>query len=360
MALPALASAAPVALPLERPATVLRKPLTMPYTALAQAGSRVVALGERGAVLWSDNSGAAWHQARVPVSVTLTAAQFVSPREGWAVGHGGVVLHTQDGGESWTLQLDGQRLAALALAQAEALPPAGDGVPSPLLERARQLKEDGADKPLLDLCFDASGHGVVVGAYGIVLGTQDGGRQWQPWLERVPNPKGLHFNAVRCLGQDIVIAGEQGLILRSGDGGQSFQALTSPYRGSFFAASLGQGGQLTLAGLRGHVFHSDDLGANWQPVALNHPASVTSLVTWTDGSLVATNQAGHVYVSRDQGHSFVRWAAVPAAPRLSMALRVPDGSLLLAGLGGLSRWAKPLDFPAAPPAASTRLQQGSR
>jgi photosystem II stability/assembly factor-like uncharacterized protein len=83
--------------------------------AVARTGKRLVAAGERGIVLLSDDGGNSWHQAQVPVSTTLTALQFVDPRNGWAVGHLGVVLQTTDAGATWTLQLDGQRAAALAV-----------------------------------------------------------------------------------------------------------------------------------------------------------------------------------------------------------------------------------------------------
>jgi len=58
-------------------------------------------------VILSDDDGATWHQAKVPVSVTLTAVSFGTPAKGWAVGHSGIVLHTEDGGETWVKQLDG-------------------------------------------------------------------------------------------------------------------------------------------------------------------------------------------------------------------------------------------------------------
>ncbi|MEP6505589.1 MAG: glycosyl hydrolase, partial [Betaproteobacteria bacterium] len=45
--------------------------------ALARAGSRIVAAGERGLVLHSDDGGRAWTQAHVPVQVSLTALRFV-------------------------------------------------------------------------------------------------------------------------------------------------------------------------------------------------------------------------------------------------------------------------------------------
>jgi photosystem II stability/assembly factor-like uncharacterized protein len=49
---------------------------------LAVAGPRIVAVGQRGHILWSDDAGAHWQQAEVPVSADLTAVCFPSPPAG--------------------------------------------------------------------------------------------------------------------------------------------------------------------------------------------------------------------------------------------------------------------------------------
>jgi len=59
---------------------------------VANAGQRVVAVGQRGHIVYSDDGGQTWLQAKVPVSTDLTAVFFASPTHGWAVGHGGVVI----------------------------------------------------------------------------------------------------------------------------------------------------------------------------------------------------------------------------------------------------------------------------
>src|SRR5574340_1818382 len=58
---------------------------------LARAGNAVVAVGQRGHILWSDDAGGHWQQAAVPVSSDLVAVSFPTPKIGWAVGHDGVV-----------------------------------------------------------------------------------------------------------------------------------------------------------------------------------------------------------------------------------------------------------------------------
>ena len=82
---------------------------------IAQAGSRLVAVGQCGHVLVSRDNGESWTQSYVPVSSDLTAVYFVDAREGWAVGHDGVILHSGDGGEHWTVQLTGRKANDLLL-----------------------------------------------------------------------------------------------------------------------------------------------------------------------------------------------------------------------------------------------------
>ncbi|WP_044530250.1 WD40/YVTN/BNR-like repeat-containing protein, partial [Herbaspirillum sp. B65] len=71
----------------------------------ARAGSRIVAVGAYGYIILSDDGGASYRQAeQVPVDTTLTSVSFVDDKQGWAAGHGGVILHTVDGGKTWQLQ----------------------------------------------------------------------------------------------------------------------------------------------------------------------------------------------------------------------------------------------------------------
>src|SRR5689334_25385014 len=55
--------------------------------AIARAGDRLVAVGQRGHILVSSDGGKSWKQATVPASSDLTAVFFASANKGWAVGH---------------------------------------------------------------------------------------------------------------------------------------------------------------------------------------------------------------------------------------------------------------------------------
>src|SRR4051794_13611808 len=81
---PAAATAPAV---LSEPAVQSAKALGAATLAVTRAGPRLVAVGERGTVLLSDDAGASWRQAPVPVQVTLTTVRFIDERTGWAAGH---------------------------------------------------------------------------------------------------------------------------------------------------------------------------------------------------------------------------------------------------------------------------------
>ncbi len=309
-----------------RPAVLARHPEQSVMLGAASAGARTVAVGERGIILLSDDAGASWRQAAVPVSVTLTAVRFADAQHGVAVGHAGVVLVTSDGGAHWQLALDGQRGAALVLSAARARNDAA------AIREAERLVADGADKPLLDVCLLGDGRMLAVGAYGLAFGSDDGGRSWNSWIDRIDNPKGLHLNTVRQRGAAILIGGERGMALLSNDGGRTFARLTLPYQGSFFTAELPGATEMVLAGLRGNAWRSTDGGHGWQQLANPMPVSITASAIRADGSLLFANQAGLLLAV--QGQALAPLPAAPLPP-LNGVLTLNNGKLLALTIQGL-------------------------
>lgn len=320
-----VASAEPVGSALERPAVLSAGAASAYLLGIAQAGERLVVVGERGIILLSDDAGISWRQVQVPVSVTLTVVRFADANNGYAVGHGGSVLVTRDGGETWTLSLEGQRAARIILAAAQAK---GDARG---IAEAERLVEDGPDKPLLDvLVYDAL-NARVIGAYGLALSTSDGGETWTSWLERSVNPGGLHLNAVRRNGERIVIAGEQGLVLLSEDGGGSFRPLETPYAGSFFTLELPSATEIVVAGLRGNILRSIDGGETWDALESPVEASITASALQADGQLVFVNQAGSVM--HERAGRLVPVNVNPLPPLNNVLATRQAGLLVLSGQG---------------------------
>jgi photosystem II stability/assembly factor-like uncharacterized protein len=323
-------TAPPVPAAMERPAIISAKAKDATILAVTRAGSRLVAAGERAIILTSDDNGANWKQSRVPTSVNLTALRFVDENRGWAVGHMGLVLHTEDGGLSWHKQLDGVEAARLAV---EAL---RDSEDAREIKLANYLVSDGPDKPFFDIWMDKQGRGFVIGAFNLVFRTLDGGKHWQYWSPRVKNRFGLHLYGITRLGDDFIIVGEQGILLRSQDGGEHFTPLETPYEESWFGVLASREGTLLVYGLRGNAYASEDGGENWQFCDTGSQVGFSAAVELTDGRIVLANQAGQLFASADQGRSFQPLGGLPGMPFAALT-QADSGDLILASLRGLGR-----------------------
>ncbi len=298
-----------------------------PLRDVARAGERLVAVGQRGHILYSDDAGKRWQQAGVPVSSDLNAVHFPTPQQGWAVGNDGVVLHSSDGGASWVRQLDGRQIGALVLAHYQALASAepDNETWAQFVAEGERLVAEGADKPFLDVWFADARRGYAVGVFNLILRTEDGGQSWVPLQDRTDNPQSLHLNAIAAVGDELYLAGEQGLLLKWDAAQQRFAALPSPYQGTWFGV-VGKPGEVFAYGLRGHVFRSSDGGQNWSQVDTGLPVSITAGALDERGDVWLFSLAGHALRGRGDG------AGVALVPQQNLA---PVTAAASAGGAGL-------------------------
>lgn len=303
---------------------------------VANAGQRIVAVGQRGHIIYSDDGGKTWLQAKVPVSSDLVAVSFPTPAKGWAVGHDGVVLHTADGGATWVRQLDGRRAGQLmadyytAKAGSGALgsPDAAAG----LVSEAERIAAQGAENSFLDVWFADENNGFIVGAFNLLFRTTDGGKTWEPWFHRTDNPNRLHLYAIRQVGGNLYLAGEQGLVLKLDQATGKFSALGTGYKGSFFGIT-GSGDAVMVFGLRGNVFRSVDGGKNWQKVATGLQDAVTGAADCGERRLILVSQAGRMLVSDDGGESFRQVKQEQPAPASAVACLGKDAAMIAGARG---------------------------
>ncbi|PRB81343.1 hypothetical protein CQ007_09300 [Pseudomonas sp. MYb185] len=287
-----------------------------------QAGKRLVAVGSRGHIVYSDDLGESWIQAPAPTRQLLTAVDFVDDRHGWAVGHDSLILHTADAGETWTVQYR-----------------------DPEIDAADEDDEGFGflEKPLMDVWFRDAQTGFAVGAYGLLLRTDDGGQSWEDVSFDIDNPDEFHYNALTEIKDSgLFLVGEMGTMYRSADYGETWETLEEmPYDGSWFGvASTGEPGGVLAWGLRGNVFRSSDFGDSWEQVELLMPnnGSLSSTLSGgqlsVDGRLLVVGVGGVVAISDDHGRSFdvnIRSDRVA----LATATSLPDGRVLLVGQRGV-------------------------
>lgn len=267
-------------------------------------GSTVVAVGAYGHILRSADDGRTWEVAAVPTMATLTSVHFPDAQHGWAVGHDAQVLHSGDGGRTWTRQYQGPDL----------------------------------DAPLLSVLFLDAETGFAVGAYGQYLSTTDGGRNWNP---RHIIDQDRHFNRITVgPAGTLYIAGEQGTLLRSTDRGATWQAMDSPYGGSFYGVLPLSPEVLLAYGLRGRIYRSDNDGDSWQLVPIGPQGLLATAVRLRGGAIVLAGQARTFLVSRDGGRSFAPWTTAMTTP-VAELVETAGGRLLAFGEAGVTALPEP-------------------
>jgi photosystem II stability/assembly factor-like uncharacterized protein len=320
--------------PLQMPAPAVRLGSQAPLAAVARAGARLVAAGARGLVIVSDDEGATWRQVSVPLSSDLTALYFVDENRGWCAGHDGVLLRTGDGGLNWRKQLDGNTVELRLRTHFEQLAARADPRAAALSTQLAIDHANGPEQPFLDVAFDTAQRGFASGAFGLLLGSGDGGASWQSWIERIDNPKALHLNALHRAGQAWLIASEQGTVFRLEDGAQHFVAVATGCAGSLFALA-GDVQRVVACGLLGAVLESVDAGRSWRALASGVSAGLTAGTALEDGRVALVSQSGQLIVSHRGERSFEAPRTVASLP-LAGVVQGGDG-LVAVGPGGVQR-----------------------
>lgn len=277
--------------------------------AAADLGERIVAVGQFGHIVISDDEGATWRQAAsVPTQALLTAVYFADDKVGYAVGHDAVIIKTEDGGENWDLKYD----------------------------------DPEAEMPLFSVRFADADNGVAVGAFSTALSTTDGGETWnlQSVIPDPPPPlEGLeyepHLNALfEGPNGTMFIAAETGFVFRSLDNGANWEPIKTPYFGSFWGGMTLDDGNILIYGMRGNVWRSDDQGTTWTQVETGSKKSFGGGIQLDDGTIVLAGLNGGVAYSTDGGKSF-DVVDRPDRKGYSAVVDGPDGSVLIFGEPGV-------------------------
>ena len=278
---------------------------TAMLAATSTAGGRIVAVGDHGVILLSDD-GKQYRQARsVPTRTMLTSVTFIDRNTGWAAGHDGVVLKTTDGGEHWNL--------------------------------LRQ--QYGQEQPILSIWFGDADKGLAVGLFGMALGTSDGGATWNEIKLSNGDAADRHlYRIVATASGALLIMAEAGTVFRSEDGGKHWDVIDSGEKGSLWsAAAFSENGASTVVavGMRGHIIRSTDDGKSWQAVASGTTQSLTDITQLSGRELAAGGMGGTVLRSTDGGRHFTLEHSAGDEP-ITALLKAPDGKgALLFSLAGV-------------------------
>lgn len=269
----------------------------------AKTEQSIIAVGERGHIIFSDLQGEHWQQAHVNSNVLLTSIFMLNSKLGWATGHDATILSTQDGGKNW-----------------------------------QQLYSDPEfDAPLLDIWFSDAQHGLAIGAYGLLLASNDGGKSWQ--RRYVSEEDDWHLNNLQALDQNtLLIIAESGVIYRSDNAGLDWQKIQTPYQGSLFGALHPQPKLTLVYGLRGHILRSEDQGLTWQIVQQQTTALLSTALKTRAGDCLIAGQNGILFALKHcQAESSIEHQ-LPSRNTINAIIELSGQKFLLFTTQGVQKW----------------------
>ena len=205
---------------------------------------------------------------------SLTAVDFADARNGWAVGAGGRIVATQDGGASWKAQTSG------------------------------------VDDDLTQLHFANARTGWVVGANGTILATHDGGASWQQMIEREASNRYWDIAGLSFVDANTGwIVGQSGSVAVTHDGGASWEwRTTDELFGLHFADArtgwaVGRSGRILGTRDGGETWDTQDSGTDSALVTVYFANAHTGWAVGENGTILATKDGGARWEAQQSGTS---------------------------------------------------------
>jgi photosystem II stability/assembly factor-like uncharacterized protein len=289
----------------------------------ARFGNRVVAVADRGYIIYSDDNGETWTRAKSPAGPLLTAVFFIDAKVGWAVGHDLMVLQTTDGGENWS----------------------------------KQNSKPDENKPFLDVHFNDINNGFAIGAYGAFYETADSGKTW---TARKLGESDKHLNSIFKVAENkLLIVGEAGILMLSEDAGKNWTTIEPPYKGSYFGGIVADDGAVIIYGLRGRIFRSADQGKTWAAVENKMPNSLMGGTKLPNGKIALVGLSGVLLMSSDNGKSFESVKSGSTKAYSAAILGAPSALLLFGEAGARDIVLAAGGAPATPPLSVTPAATGA-
>lgn len=246
-------------------------------------GNRMFAVGAGGQIMRSDNGGTAW-ELETPPNQAAYLGVANAGNYAVAVGQMGIIAHREPSGQ-WT------------------------------------LAESGTQERLFDVGLNSNGVGVAVGAFGTLLRTTDGGKTWS---ESAPPFKGVFRDGNGRLGDffapsmytvqvseegKVWVGGELALVMTSDDGGQTWVIRNAggndeqSVEPTISAVHVRGDGVGYAVGQEGFVLKTMDSGSTWEALARPTKANLLGVASKKDGTVVMSAMRD-MRISRDDGRTF--------------------------------------------------------
>jgi photosystem II stability/assembly factor-like uncharacterized protein len=274
------------------------------FQAATSNGAVLVGVGAYGVIVVSDDAGESWRRQKLESQPTLIDVTHCPDDSLAAVATEGQVWVSQDNGGSWT-----------------------------------QHETGTAEVPQAMTC-DPTGRLWVVGSFSTIMNSSDLGSSWQTYSfdEDLILTDVQFFSAAQGL-----VIGEYGAMALTLDGGKNWE-MAEPAPDEFYPmASLFLNMEHGwMAGLNGTVYHTADGGNTWVKQDSDTTAPLYGMVE-ADGKVYAVGDFGTLMEYQEGGEG--RWVNSPVSVASRSYLRavqpIPGGSLLVGGGAGVLKVVSP-------------------
>lgn len=194
-----------------------------------RVSNRLIAVGELGSISLSTDQASSWSKIDSPVDTSLTSVFMLNESTAWAAGHDATIIKTTNGGKHWEIMYSNIEL----------------------------------DAPIFDIWFKDQKNGIAIGAYGLLLITNDGGINWK---KEYLGEDDFHLFSIIEGNDEIFFASEMGGVYQFTDI-NNWKYFNTDYEGSLFnGIVLDDSRELLLFSMQGNILQGKD--NSWNKVKL--------------------------------------------------------------------------------------------
>jgi photosystem II stability/assembly factor-like uncharacterized protein len=230
------------------------------------------AVGAEGSIVHTDDGGETWTRQKSPVGFHHMRVFFANPHKGWIASEQTHILTTDDGGRNWRVQFQDE------------------------------------DFILKSISFTDALHGWTVGEFGCIYQTTDGGAHWEKQgghyeinedQELVGDPSLFDVEALDALRAWAVGIG--GTVTRTSDGGKTWERVDAGFPNvQLYCIDSDRAGTLVIGG-RGVCRYSVDNGRTWRKAHFDPPIHyswISGLSRRGAAGFVAGGEQGAIFLSQ--------------------------------------------------------------
>ena len=226
----------------------------------------------------------------------LNGVRFTDAQNGWAVGFGGLILHTTDGGKTWIKK------------EIQMPPPAQSG------NERRPRNRGPVD--YWNLYFRDANVGFITGARGTIFMTKNGGQTWErkQWVAEGGGRRGRSRLTATWMVNDEVgfMVGENNTLLKTTDGGETWKGgservRVGETRNNLEAICFASPTHGWIIGSFGTILHTTDGGETWEPkgagvdnnlMSIHFVDEKTGWISGQEGLILHTSDGGATWTQQ--------------------------------------------------------------